>query len=482
MLLQARSQMLARGTTPRVSSPVAVVAGSLLLGVLSLLLPSTPTYDPFSWIIWGREILHLDLNTVDGPSWKPLPVVITTLSAPFGEASPYIWVAVARAGAIAGVALAWLLAARMAGHAAGFIAAVTLAVMPWWIRNGALGNSEGLMVAFVLAVVLCHLHGRRGWAFTLAIGAAWLRPEAWPFLGLYALFLLWEDRGRLRWLALGFASLPVVWLLPEWWGSGNPFRASDRAQTPNADSPAFADNPALEVTKDAIALAPALAVAFGGVALGVAALTIVRRGGTPTALAGRLPTGPEAWTALLLALLAALWVALVAVMTVRGFSGNARYLMVPGALIVVVGAAGAVWAVRALVPTLPPALAAAAALVLSAGFVAPDLSMVSPTLKGVAYQADLYDDLGTLIEEAGGAERLKACGHAFTGPFLVPQVAWRLGVHAEQVDLRPAAPAVVFHVRTVAGARLVPPERVRRPNVLARAGHWAITADCEAGR
>src|SRR5688500_3571224 len=206
MLLQPRTSILARGTGRPVSLPVAIVAGSLLLGFLSLLLPSAPTYDPLAWIIWGREIAHLDLNTVDGPSWKPLPVMLTTLTAPLGEASPSIWVAVARAGAIAGVVLAGLLAMRLAGRGAGVIAAVALGAMPWWVRNGAMGNSEGIMVALVLGAALCHLEGRKGWAFTLAIGAGLLRPEAWPFLGLYALFLLWEDRTRLKWIAGGMRS------------------------------------------------------------------------------------------------------------------------------------------------------------------------------------------------------------------------------------------------------------------------------------
>ena len=104
-----------------------------------------------------------------GPSWKPLPVIVTTLTAPLGEASPYIWVAVARAGAIAAVALAFLLAARLAGtgrrRRRGRRAS---ALMDWHIRNGALGNSEGLMVALVLGAVLAHLQrparaGRSRW-------------------------------------------------------------------------------------------------------------------------------------------------------------------------------------------------------------------------------------------------------------------------------------------------------------------------------
>ena len=479
MLLQPRTRILARGTGSPVSLPVAIIAGSLLLGFVSLLAPSAPTYDPFAWIIWGREIVHLDLNTVDGPSWKPLPVILTTLTAPLGEASPYIWVAVARAGAIAGVILAGLLAARLANRGAGVVAAVALAAMPWWLRNGAMGNSEGIMVALVLGAALCHLEGRKGWAFTLAIGAGLLRPEAWPFLGLYALFLLWEDRTRLKWIAGGMASLPVLWLAPEYWGSGNAFRASDRAQNPRSNSPAFADNPALEVIKDALDLGPTLAVAFAVVAVALAGFVVARRG---PGVSDRLPDRRNAIAVLVLAVLAAVWIALVAVMTVRGFSGNSRYLIVPVALLIVLGSVGAAWALRAVAPRIATPVAIVAAIVVSALFVAPDAKHFVPTLEHVDYQATLYDDLGVLIDDVGGPAHLRECGAVFTGPFLVPQVAWRLNLHGHQVDIHPRgeSPAVIFHVRNTASGWVAPPYPRARPNLLGRRGHWALTADCEA--
>src|SRR3712207_7297874 len=79
MLLQPRPSQVTRGALPAVPLPAAIVLASLVLGGLSLLLPSSPTYDPMAWIIWGREITELDLLTTDGPSWKPLPVLLTTL-------------------------------------------------------------------------------------------------------------------------------------------------------------------------------------------------------------------------------------------------------------------------------------------------------------------------------------------------------------------------------------------------------------------
>ena len=470
MLTQPRPRQLARPTAPRPPLPVVIVVASVLLAALSLLLPSAPTYDPWSWILWGREVANLDLVTVDGPSWKPLPVIQTTLTAPLGEASPYLWLVTARAGALAALPLAFLLAARLAGPVAGVGAAAGLGLMPWWVRNGALGNSEGLMVAFVLGAVLTHLHGRRGWAFAFALGAGLLRPEAWPFLGLYALWLLVDDRTRLRWLAGGLLLLPVLWLLPELWGSGNAFRASDRAQDPNPDSPAFAEHPALKVAENAIAMIPVAAVVGAALAL---LLAVVLR--------GRLPADHRG-TALGIGAIAAAWIGLVAVMTVRGFSGNLRYLVVPGALLIVLGAVGIVWAVRAVlarrVRRVPRALVALAAVALAALFAGPDADLLEPNLRGAAYQADLYDDLDGVVERAGGAERLKACGQAYTGAFLVPQVAWTLGVHIRDVDLDPRPPAVVFHVRTVEDALHVPPLERRRPNQLVRASRWTVTADC----
>ncbi|HEV3002229.1 MAG TPA: hypothetical protein VGW75_15915 [Solirubrobacteraceae bacterium] len=476
MLIEPRTHAQRRGLARRVSTPAAIVAGSVALAALTLLLPSTPTYDPWAWIIWGREITELDLDTVDGPSWKPLPVMFTTVFALAGDgAAPDLWLVVARAGAIAGVAAAFLLARRLAGTVAGVAAAAALALAPWWVRNGALGNSEGLLVALLFAAILAHLDRRRGWAFALGLAVGLLRPEAWPFVGLYALWLLYEERSRLPWAAAGLVSLPVLWLGPELWGSGNALRASDRAQQPNPDSPAFAEHPALEVVDNAFAMIPWAAVA------GAAALLLLVALRRAPAGRGRLAIG--------LVAMAAAWIGLVALMTSSGFSGNTRYLMPPASLLIVLGAAGAVWAVAAVAAAWPrrprgAATTAVAALAAAAAFALQDAHEVPDQVRGVRYQAELADGLPRVIEKAGGVARLRACGHAYTNPYLVPQVAWHLGVHSQQVDLDPdeERPAVVFHVKHVSSARgRAPAWALRGRNELARDGTWIVTADCHPG-
>lgn len=468
MLTAPRTLTARRGVDRRLSVPLAVVAGSLLLAALSLMLPTAPTYDPWSWIIWGREITQLDLSTVNGPSWKPLPVAVTTVGALFGDASPWIWMVVARAGALVGVALAFVLARRLAGTAAGIAAAAAVAVAPWYLRNAGLGNSEGLMVALLLAAVVAHLDGRRGWAFAFGVGCALLRPEAWPFLGLYASWLLWEERARLVWLAASLAGMLAAWLGPELWGSGNAWRASDRAQQPNPDSPAFAEYPALQVVQNAVDMVSPVAVA-GAVLMAVIAVRLRRRSERHRVALGLLA-------------LAAAWTGLVAAMTVGGFSGNQRYLVVPAALLTIAGAAGIVSAVSLAVPRLRrigAGAAIAAGVLLAVAFAAPDADGVPETLRGIEYQTALTEDLEPLIADAGGAERLLACGRPYTGPFLVPAVAWELGTHIGDVRLEPEPPAVVFHVKTIATVRWFSPGlRAGGTRTLARRGGWVLSADC----
>jgi hypothetical protein len=469
MLIEPRTHALRRGVTRRVSVPVAIVGGSLVLAALSLLLPSAPTYDPWAWIIWGREITQLDLDTVDGPSWKPLPVLFTTVFALFGDtAAPNLWLVVARAGSLAALPLAFLLARRLTGegpggYVAGGVAVVGIVVSPWWLRNGALGNSEGLLVALLIAGLLAHVAGRRGWAFAFALGVALLRPEAWPFVGLYALWLVYDERARLKWVAAGLASLPVLWLGPELWGSGNALRASDRAQQPNPDSAAFADNPFLAVLQDSVEMISWASVAGAAI---LVALAIARRDRTTLWIAG----------------VAVGWIVLVAAMTSNGFSGNLRYLIPPASLLIVLGAAGIVRAARPLTQARPLALGAlAVALVVAFAF--QDVDELDDQVRSVDYQATNTDALPDVIEQAGGAAFLRRCGHAYTNPFLVPQVAWYLDVHAQQVDLDPGEgrPAVVFHVKHTRGARgRAPAWALRGRTELGRRGTWIVTADCDA--
>src|SRR4051795_4181377 len=252
---------------------VALGAACLAVGALSLLAPTTPTYDPWAWLIWGREVLHLNLDTHFGPSWKPLPVALTTIFALVPGAAPALWVAVARAGALAAIVLAFRVARRLGGGVAGgALAAVSLAISTDFLRFAAVGDSEGLLVALLLAALELHLAGRRRAALWAGFGAALLRPESWPFVGLYAVWLAWREP-RLRRLVAGMTIAgAALWFGPELWGSGNALRAGQRARDPNPNALAFAKHPALEVVKRFDSMMPLVAEIGAAVALVTAAV------------------------------------------------------------------------------------------------------------------------------------------------------------------------------------------------------------------
>src|SRR5581483_1823272 len=93
-----------------------------------------------------------------------------------------------------------------------------------------------------------HLVGRRGQAFALAVAASLIRPEAWPFLGAYAIWL-WITEPRLRIALLaGLAAVPVLWFVPPWIGSGQPFLAASHAKSYNGH---LGKHPALEALRRA---------------------------------------------------------------------------------------------------------------------------------------------------------------------------------------------------------------------------------------
>ncbi|HTT27329.1 MAG TPA: hypothetical protein VMG37_02870 [Solirubrobacteraceae bacterium] len=219
------------------------VLGCIVLAAISAaVLPTVPSYDPWAWISWGREVTdpHLGFTVTGGPSWKPLPVVFTTIWGLFGStAAPTLWVITARAGGLLGIVAAYLLASRLirgprwAKVAAGLIAGAGIVITQAWWNEMFRGTSEPLEIATALWAVLAFLDGRRGWAFAFGVATSLLRPEAWPLVIVYAVWL-WFKEPRLRVpVVLGLFSIPFFWFVPPWVGSGQPFLAAVHAEDYN---------------------------------------------------------------------------------------------------------------------------------------------------------------------------------------------------------------------------------------------------------
>jgi hypothetical protein len=438
-----------------------LVAGCLALAALSLLLPWALAFDPWSWVVWGREVTRFELDTAGGPSWKPLPVVATTPLALAGDAAPALWLALARAGgllALAGAAvLAYRVTAGGARLAAAAAAVLTVALSSWWLFNTALGNSEGLLAAAVLWAVVAHLGGRTRAALALALAAALLRPEAWPFLGLYALWLWRTGRESPAAVVLAVAPVPLLWFGPDAIGAGGALGASDAARgVASPQSAVNADFPALEVLIDFAELLtpPVLLLAAAGAVLG-----------------GR--------TARLLAAGALGWVALVAVMTQAGYAGNPRYNVAPAAVACALAGVGvaaaacrATTARRAAEPRRGPVLATATATALVAATLAFTGGDLADQVDELGARADRREQLYALDDRAG-----VPCEPAFTNQPMKAMLAWRIDAPMEHVADPPRPPGSVYRAPPgYDGGPALPVAPGFTDN--AREGDWTLAVAC----
>jgi hypothetical protein len=447
---------------------------SLALAGLSLLLPSVPTTDPWGWIDWGRQIVHLDLNTIGGPpSWKPLPVLFTTPLSLLGGAAPAGWLVISRAGGVLALALAYRLGARLAGPVAGGLAALGLLLIGSWVRQLAFGYTDGLAVAFLLWAVISHLDGYRGRALVLAFLVSLARPEAWAFFFPYAVFVGATDRSkRVPAAALTLLS-PLLWLLPDWWGSGQLFHAANVARVNFMGAGA---HPGLHVVQVGLGL---VALPIEVLALAAIALAVRRRNRT----------------VLVLGVGVGAWIAVLALATEARYPGSGNFLVMPMAILCVLGGVGAAWLSKLTQRWAPRG---AVAVVLVAGA----LPLADGRAEGLANQASevnavahFQNELDFAVSRAGGLAVLR-CGTPVVPARLwwnAGDLAWMLDIPLDRVgtiaERRLATlrglgtPSVLFVPLGAAppdDPRWVPTHAVGRPGLairrLTQAGTWRVLA------
>lgn len=510
---------------------VALVAVGSALS--ALVVAPAPSYDPWAWLLWGREIAGGELSTAEGPAFKPLPVVATTLLSFTGDAAPAAWVVLARAGALLALWLAFRLGRRLAADvlavgapggwplAAGALAAAGVGLCGAYLWYSATGIITGWLLALALAGIEAWRAGRPRLALACGIGCALLQVESWPFLASFGL-LLWRRHPRDRpLLAAAAVAVPALWLVPELLGSGDLLRSAERARVPNPGQPALADVPAIASIREAVALP------LWPLWIGVAALALVATRGRAGSRFDpqrtlRAPGDASAPRAALLPALAGLaWVSIVAAMAqLGGFSGEPRYALPGAALVSISGAVGLVvaahrltrpemlerfagpWTPRSfdrLGPGVRPrssegfwgpwtprlfdrlrwgaaVLAIAAAPALAAVPRVGDAARIPATQErhwGAA------SELADAVELAGGREAVLACGRPYVGPLRGPLMAYALDVrkHVVEPDLPPRPPGVVFQSRPTGGGA---PEPATSPAFaeVARNERWRVLASC----
>ena len=381
----------------------------------SLALASAPGYDPMAWVVWGRELAHLDLSTSGGPSFKPLPVLVSAVLSPAGDLVPDLWLVIVRAGGLLGVLFAFRLAFRFAGVPGGLTAALAAALAAGQAGNALQGYSEPLLIGLVLAAIDMHLSGRWRLAFGLGLLGALVRPELWPLLAAYAAYAWAHDASFRPALAGGLVLVPCLWVGLDWWGSGDFLHGGSVARSTPAASAALTDHPALTVCRRAAELvtAPLLAAAAGAVVVAVRRrIAVVAALGVATLL----------------------WVAAVALMAEAGFTGNVRYLAVPAGLLAVLAGVGVGWLVAAFEPGRARRAAAVAAALLVLGFAFAPARSSGRWLSVAREQSAQLDELERAAERAGGRSGVLAHGRPAINPSLQTALAWQLRVPLEQVQ------------------------------------------------
>ena len=444
----------------------------MLLAVLSAaVLPTVPSYDPWSWISWGREVVdpHLGFVISGGPSWKPLPWFFTIVYALFGTAAaPTLWVITARTGGLLGLVAAYRLAARVVGAprwaavSAGVLAAGGIVVTQEWFYYMFRGTSEPMLVACGLWAIDRHLERRYGWAFVLGVALGLMRPEAWPLLIVYGAWLWWRSGStRMRVLVVvGLVSLPFFWFVPPWIGSGHPFLAASHAADYNGQLGA---HPFFTVLGRGLDIQTIPVLVLGAVAVAVAWL---RR--------------PRDWLTLSLGAGALVWWVVVVGMTLDGYPGLERFYLPAAGVTCVLAGVGIVRIAEML---------SRGRLVVALGVVAAIVALTIPFTGGrlnearrqerVASQAvTRLDQLSAAVAAVGGHARVFPCKSSFSAVNHGVQtaLAWKLHVTLGRVGTSMRHQGVMFvgpHDTIDGIAAAINPHLTQR-RLLARVGAWSV--------
>ncbi len=409
---------------------VAVLVVALAITFVSLARVK-PAFDAYGWIVWGRQTIHLNLDTNSAPSWKPLTFLFTVPFALFGSAALWLWMVTSVAAAFAGAVFAGRVAYRLTGPSEGRIYAPIIAAA--LAGAGMLGingywhfilifTADAMLVTLCLAAIDLHLCGHHRWAWAMLVLACLGRPEVWPIAGLYLLWA-WRAHPEMRGLLLaGVIAIPVLWFGIPALTSRSPFVAgavaSDSATGTTLHSHQFSG-----VLKRFTGVYEWPMHALVLFALGLA---VVRRNRTWLVLFG----------------MAALWVAVEIAFAYHGWPATNRYMFPAAAVcIVLAGAAVGQGLVLASRRGLLASLAAFAVLIAVLVAMEPHVQyrgrlVHNGILLGQRWARQL-NRLHQVIAKDGGPARILACGRPVTTISYQTMLAWEVGRNIWDVGYSP---------------------------------------------
>jgi hypothetical protein len=408
---------------------LAVAACIGLALIAQAALPSLPSYDPFSWIIWGHELAHqligphLQFVIHGGPSWKPLPVLFTTIFGFIGHDQLALWIIFSRALGLYGLYLAFVNGARLgaterwraSGPLAGMLAAVAVVLMLDWIHFMLRATSEPLTVTAALAWLDWHLRGRRLLGLSAGTALALMRPESTFLVGPYALWCLWRLPGVWRRLIVigELVLIPAAWLLPPALAAGTPFMSANQARD-------FRGNRGLDVYTIALQRADHLLVWPVIAAALVMTLIALRE---------------RDWPIVGLACICVAYLGVVELMTIHGYPGLTRFLLPAGALMCVLAGAGVV-RLAALVPgSVAPGVVTVILVAIAMPWSYARIGDWRSEHRQATEAVHAYDAMVLAADRLRGVRRMWPCPHSVVAinHTVQPSLAWALDVPLNRV-------------------------------------------------
>jgi hypothetical protein len=238
--LLARLRAVPGATWARLGFAALCVAA--LVGYFAF--PTYPTYDSFYALLWGRDLLHLqlpDFGVYRAPTEHPLAIAFGVLCSLFGQAGARLMVLGSIASFVALTAGLFRLTRLCFGPLVATLAALLMLTRLYDANLAAQGYLDLTYLALIVwATALEVERPRRGTpVFVLLALAGLLRPDAWVLTGVYWLWCAWPARAWLwsgagRGAAagpsprtlLGYAALaavaPVVWVACDTLVTGDP--------------------------------------------------------------------------------------------------------------------------------------------------------------------------------------------------------------------------------------------------------------------
>jgi hypothetical protein len=407
----------------------SVGIGTVLLSAVLVIWAGTrPGFDPYGWLVWGHQTLTGSLDTNAAPSWKPLPYLFTVPYALAGHYELRLWMITSAAVALSGVVFAGRIAykltdappeRRWAAITAGLFAGLALLGIQNYAHYVLSSQSDPMIVSLCLGAIDCHLNQRHRAAFALGVLASLGRPEVWPFLGLYSIWL-WLRHPATRWLlAGGWVLIGLLWFGIPALTSRTPFvsasNALDSGRRLTSNQVGGTISRFLGLNELPVELAALVAVV----------LAFWRRDRVTLALAGGI----------------VLWVVIEIGFALHGWPGLARYMFEAGGVLVVLAGVGVgrLLADRPRWSGAPSWTGAAVVVALVASLVPAAISHAGIEHKDLREQRLRTAEINALlpvVNALGGAARIRGCGEPLTRLEYQTTLAYTLRINVNRVGFK----------------------------------------------